>query len=84
MSKPIDNPERMTATGDSVSGAADLCDKCHASPVMHEEWRGGQKRSMCCGCHVEEGNPPADWHAGCMKAKRTAGNETSPSAGATD
>lgn len=21
---------------------------------------------LCCKCYVEEGNPPADWHNGCM------------------
>lgn len=38
-----------------------LC-KC-GQPASHTM---GDKR-MCCDCYVREGNPPADWHAGCMR-----------------
>lgn len=29
---------------------------------------GGVKRRQCCECYVASGEPPADWHEGCMKA----------------
>ncbi len=25
-------------------------------------------KPTCCSCYVSEGNPPADWHTGCMEA----------------
>ena len=39
------------------------CVKCgkRASHVQLPE------RFLCCKCHVEEGNPPADWHLDCMR-----------------
>jgi hypothetical protein len=28
------------------------------------------KVGLCCACYVAAGNPPADWHLGCMAAFR--------------
>src|SRR4051794_18622428 len=44
-----------------------LCQNCGQNPVMH---RGSP--DLCCKCHVANGNPPADWHPGCMKAYEAA------------
>jgi hypothetical protein len=45
----------------------DVCDKCHRHQAMHSEGN----RKLCCGCYIEEGNPPADWHSECMQAYRS-------------
>jgi len=58
-----------------------LCDKCGERQAFHSSSRSGNTRRLCCHCHVEEGNPPADWHPGCMAAyalKKDAENTNRP------
>jgi len=43
--------------------------KCACGKLSsHTFWiKGCVKVNMCCECYVLAGNPPADWHQGCMK-----------------
>jgi hypothetical protein len=47
-----------------------LCEVCGMHTSRHTEWKDSRERHLCCECYVREGNPPADWHVDCMKAKR--------------
>lgn len=49
-----------------------VCAKCRVRPPSHTIWQRGEKRTLCCECYVGEGNPPADWHDGCMRAAKRA------------
>ena len=40
-----------------------LCSTC-GEPAYHVSGT----TYACCKCHVEAGNPPADWHSRCMEA----------------
>ncbi len=39
------------------------CSVC-GEPSSH--WVG--ERRLCCRCYVKQGNPPSDWHEGCVRA----------------
>jgi protein-arginine kinase activator protein McsA len=49
-----------------------LCDKCKKKEESHKLSRviDGKwvERKLCCGCYIEEGNSPADWHEDCHVA----------------
>lgn len=48
-------------------------DNCECGAVSnHTTFKQGVKIRRCCACYVKAGNPPADWHVGCM---REAGRE---------
>lgn len=48
------------------------CSLCHARLIQHRRDNDG----WCCQCYVEAGNPPADWHQGCMETYRRISNQT--------
>jgi hypothetical protein len=44
---------------------------------MHESWGAKTgKVYQCCECYVKEGNPPSDWHSGCMLAYKAEQQKT--------
>ena len=44
-------------------------DKCKCGSIASHTVCGKEKdKRLCCACYVEAGNPPADWHIGCMRA----------------
>ncbi|HDY89744.1 MAG TPA: hypothetical protein ENH82_16720 [bacterium] len=47
-----------------------ICDDCGEKLSNHSV---GDKR-LCCKCYIEEGNPPADWHRGCMEVYNRINN----------
>lgn len=44
----------------------EVCNSC-GGPAMHTV---GGSVHQCCRCYVFDGQPPADWHAGCLLAER--------------
>jgi hypothetical protein len=58
------NPQRLDEIRKEESvKQKSLCCVCKTAPSMHD---CGDRR-LCCKCYVNEGNPPADWHTGCME-----------------
>lgn len=43
------------------------CENHPDRPARHSIYQHGKERTLCCECYVKEGNPPADWHSGCME-----------------
>jgi hypothetical protein len=43
------------------------CDLC-GGDAMH--WSTVEPKFLCCACYVARGNPPSDWHDGCMQASK--------------
>lgn len=47
------------------------CATC-GQPSNH--WSGSNGgEHLCCKCYVATGNPPADWHPGCVRAANDNG-----------
>lgn len=52
-----------------------MCNKCKIRMALHTitVWAGKLNiklvTNLCCYCYVSAGNPPADWHVDCMRAK---------------
>ena len=44
--------------------------------TVFKHWETPQEQNLCCGCHVNSGGIPSDWHPECMKSviKRTHEN----------
>lgn len=42
------------------------CKLCGNS-ANHTTFKDGKAVRLCCKCYVQAGNPPADWHLGCMR-----------------
>lgn len=43
-------------------------EKCECGTISsHTVFEKGKKKRLCCACYVRAGNPPADWHTGCMR-----------------
>lgn len=43
-------------------------DKCECGKISsHTVFEKGKRKRLCCKCYVQAGNPPADWHRGCMQ-----------------
>jgi len=50
--------------------------KC-GKAAMHESWSAKTGNVyQCCECYVKEGNPPSDWHSGCMLAYKAEQQKT--------
>lgn len=44
-------------------------DKCECGSIAsHTVYGWGKDKRLCCACYVKAGNPPTDWHIGCMRA----------------
>lgn len=43
-------------------------DNCKCGAISsHTTFKQGKEVRLCCACYVKAGNPPADWHIGCMR-----------------
>ena len=43
-------------------------DRCECGSIASHTVCGEEDKRLCCTCYVKLGNPPADWHIGCMRA----------------
>jgi len=75
----VPDPNKMTVGDNALliqsiedRSKHEICNICNAAPSNHTVC----DRRLCCKCNVIEGNPPADWHKGCMEAAQGYGQTT--------
>jgi len=74
---PIRRLCRTCGLEQALKGDKKIKDKCACGVISsHTIYEKDIKKRLCCKCYVQAGNPPADWHDGCMhEAKASAAIE---------